>query len=467
MRVAVIGAGMTGLVAALRLGQSGHRCDVYERWPGLGGQVATLDVGGDPLERYYHHLFTTDVEITRLYEELGMGDDLEWRPSSVAVFANGRSHPFTTPLDLLRFRPLGFAARLRMGFAVLMLQRRHPEVGPFEDMTAKEWILRAMGRQPWEQVWGPLLRGKFGSRAEDISMAWLWSKLTLRRRIEGASARQELLGYPRGSWQPLLERLQVEIEAAGGRVLIDRPAASISRVVEGGYSITAGTPDSFRRGHDPRRFEPLPDPETYDGVVATVPGELFLALLDEELRDALDGDYADRVESIEYHEALCLLLELDRPFSDFYWTNIADPQLPFVGLIEQTNFVEPARYGGTRFLYVANYLERGHPWLPLSPEEIFHLYEPGLRKVQPAFDQSWVKQSWLFREPAAQPIVTRGYRERMPALTTGVPGLVLANTTQIYPEDRGTNYSVRLGGQAAEALLACVDARGPRKEGDT
>ena len=53
MRVAVIGAGVAGLVCAHRLSEAGHTCDVYERWPGLGGQAATIDVGGGHLlERY-------------------------------------------------------------------------------------------------------------------------------------------------------------------------------------------------------------------------------------------------------------------------------------------------------------------------------------------------------------------------------------------------------------------------------
>ena len=53
MRVAVLGAGVAGLVAGYRLTQRGHVVDVYERWPGLGGQAATLDVGdGHRIERY-------------------------------------------------------------------------------------------------------------------------------------------------------------------------------------------------------------------------------------------------------------------------------------------------------------------------------------------------------------------------------------------------------------------------------
>ncbi len=459
MRVAVLGAGVAGLVAAYRLTQEGHVCDVYERWPGLGGQAATLDVGGgDLLERYYHHLFTSDRHIVALYEELGMGDELEWRPSSMAFFLEGRQWAFTTPLDLLRFGPLSPPARLRMGLAVFLLQKRAKDVAPFESITAREWIEKRMGRGPWRKVWGPLLRGKFGTRAEDISMAWLWSKLTLRRQLEGAEAKQELLGYPAHSWELLFDALRDAIAAGGGRVLIDRPAAALRRGPGNeGFVVTAGASGSFRAGHDPRGFARRAAGDQaegrYDAVVATVPSDVFEALLDDDLRAAIGPGYLARLAATEYHTALCLLLELDRRFSPFYWTNIADPEVPFVGLVEHTNFISPQRYGGRRFLYVANYVAPDDPLLALSPEELLAAYLPGLRRVQPEFSEDWIVARWLHREPAAQPIVTVGYHRRIPPLQTGVPGLVLANTTQIYPEDRGTNYSVRLGSDAAKALI--------------
>jgi protoporphyrinogen oxidase len=443
----VLGAGVCGLVAAHRLTAAGHACDVYERWPGLGGQAATLDVGGGHrLERYYHHLFTSDRHIAALYAELGMPDELEWRRSSVAFFAGGRQWPFVTPLDLLRFGPLPPLSRVRMGAAVVALQRlgRRPE--PYEGVTAREWIERWMGRSAWRAVWGPLLRGKFGERADDIAMVWLWSKFRLRREDAG----EEKLGYPRRSWEPLFAALQTSIESGSGRVLIDRPAARLSRAPDGGLLVTPGAPGSFRSGHDPRRFEPAGEPERYDRVLVTLSNDVFEQVADPGL---LPDSYVGGLRSIEYFAALCLLLELDRPFSPYYWTNVADRELPFVGLIEHTNFVEPERYGGRRFLYVANYLQQGHELLTLDADELIDRYEPGLRKVNPAFDRSWVRERWLFREPAAQPIVNVGYRERIPPLRTPVEGLVLANTTQVYPEDRGTNYAVRLGGKAAEALL--------------
>jgi protoporphyrinogen oxidase len=447
VRIAVVGAGVCGLTAAHRLTAAGHACDVYERWPGLGGQAATLDVGGGArIERYYHHLFTTDRHIAALYDELGMPGELEWRPSSTAMLAHGRLWPFTTPGDLLRFRPMPPADRVRMGLAAVALQRFAADPAPYERVTARAWIERWMGRAAWREVWGPLLRGKFGARADEIAMVWLWSKLRLRR---GEDAREERLGYPRGSWETLLAALARAVEAGGGRVLTDRPAARLAPT-DGGWELTAGAPDSFRAGHDPRRFAPDGPPERYDRVLATVPGDVFAGLV---APGAVPEPYLERVRSIEYFAALCLVLEVDRRVTPYYWINVADRDLPFVGLVEHTNLVGPERYGGRRFLYVANYLPHGDPLLDLDAEALLAAYEPGLRRANPEWSRAWVRDLWRFTEPAAQPIVTVGYRERIPPLETGAPGLLLANTTQVYPEDRGTNYAVRLGEQAARALL--------------
>ena len=455
MRIAVLGAGVAGLTAGRRLGREGHAVDVYERWPGLGGMAATVDVGGGHrLERYYHHLFTSDRHIAALYDELGMPDELEWRDSTTAFFIDGRQWAFTSPLDLLRFKPLSPLGRVRMGAAVLAVQRFGRDKTPYEQVTAEQWIRRWMGRSAWDTVWGPLLRAKFGARAEEISMVWLWSKFTLRRQLEGEEAKGEKLGYPRHSWEKLLERLRTEIEADGGRVLIDRPAARLDRDAEEGFLVTPGAAGSFRRGHDPAAFDAAGEPERYDAVLSTLPNDIFGQLAGH----LLDAGYAAKLRGVDYYAALCVLLELDRRLSPFYWTNIADPGLPFLGLIEHTNFVEPERYDGRRFAYVANYLPRDHELLGLGLDAVLDRYVPGLQKINPAFSRDWIRNAWIFTEPAAQPIVTLGYVERIPPLQTGVPGLILANTTQVYPEDRGTNYAVRIGGDAADALLTAPAA---------
>jgi protoporphyrinogen oxidase len=454
VRVAVLGAGVAGLTAGHRLVKHGHEVDIYERWPGLGGQAATFDLGdGNLLERYYHHLFSTDRHIRELYEELGMPDEIEMLDSTTAFFVNGRSWPFTSPLDLLRFKPLPLRARVRMGLAVLKLQRGGEDIAPYERETIKTWIHREMGRDAWSVIWGPLLRAKFGNRADDISMAWLAKKFMIRRQISDKQARTERLGYPRHSWESLFTALRDGIEADGGRVLIDRPAKQLDEDADGAFLVMPGAEGSFRAGHNPAAFAQAGDPERYDAVLATLPNDVFEQVLSPRLLERIGDEYLGRLRSIEYHTAICLVLVLPRQFTPYYWTNIADPGLPFIGLIEQTNWTPPRYYGGRHILYVTNYVERGDPLTDLDADALLRHYLPGLQKVNPDFDMSWIKDRWLFREPHAQPIVDLGYAERIPPLRTPVPGLMLANTTQVYPEDRGTNYAVRIGEEAAREII--------------
>ena len=456
MRVAVVGAGVAGLTSAYRLTRAGHECDVWERWPGLGGMAATLEVGGGHrLERYYHHLFTSDVVIARLWSELGMDDEVQWLDSSMACFTHGRQFPFTSPMDLLRFTPLPALSRVRMGALVVALQRLSRDPARFEQVTAKEWVMRWMGRAVWERFWGPMLRGKFGERADEISMVWLWSKWMLRRQVLGEEARGEKLGYPRGSWETLLEELQRRIESGGGRVLIDRPVAELGLTADERFRIVPGQPGSFRTGLDPAAFpRDEQSAQEYDAVIVTVAGDLFLDLCTPELRERLGDDYARRCATIESRGALCLLLELDRQFSPFYWTNVFDERLPFIGVIEHTNLAPVEWYDGRRFVYVANYLANDDPLMSVTMDELIDAYDSGLRLVQPNWSRDWIRQAWMFREPHGQPVVTLGYRERLPSLATPVSRLVLANIQQVYPEDRGTNYAVRLGDDAAAALMS-------------
>jgi protoporphyrinogen oxidase len=148
-----------------------------------------------------------------------------------------------------------------------------------------------------------------------------------------------------------------------------------------------------------------------------------------------------------------MVVTLDRSLSHIYWMNIGDRGLPFLALVEHTNLVPLADYDGNHILYISNYLEPDHEYFKLPEDELWQLYLAGLKKIYPGFSESWVKQRWLFKGPFAQPIITRNYRNDMPSHRTPVPGLYLANMTQIYPEDRGQNYSIRMGEDVARMLV--------------
>jgi protoporphyrinogen oxidase len=435
MKAIIIGGGVAGLTAAYRLIQAGHEVAIFEAAPELGGLVRTFDVAGEPLEAFYHHIFTTDTHIIDLVNELGLGERLVWQDSKVGFYHGGKIWPFVTPMDLLRFGPLPLKDRVRLGMAGLYL-RRQDDWHRYESITAWEWMRRYAGQNALDVVWGPLLRGKFADQAEEVAMAWLWSKIHLRfsSRKSGA-AQKEQLGYMMGSFGVYLREMERRIRAAAHV----ETSAPVEKITIG----SGGRADGIFLA-DGRRWEG-------DAVIACVPSERFLPMAPD-----LGAEYERRVRAARWQWALCYVLALKHSLSPIYWLNISDADTPFIAVIEHTNFIERERYGGNHLVYLSNYLTPNHDYFAMSDEELDDLYLPHLTKFNPDFSRDWINERWVFKGPNAQPVIRRHYRDDLPDHRTPVPGLYLANMQQIYPEDRGQNYSIRMGEQVA--TMAVEDA---------
>ena len=437
MKTIVIGGGVAGLGAAYELLNRGHQVTLYEAGDRFGGQVRTFEVGGGRLEIFYHHLFRSDTTVIELINDLGLGDDLEWIESSVGLAVNGRNYPFNGPFDLLRFDRVSLVTRIRLGLAALWLRRIDDWRG-YEGKRASDWIVKAVGQSGYDAVWGPLLRAKFGRHAEDVAMVWFWGKIYLRfaSRDEGLLAK-ERLGYLKGSFGRLVDALVEDAQARGANLVVDAPVDRI--VVEDGRAVGVERDGVLERA---------------DLVIATTPSMIFRRLVPDLATMA--PAYDALLQRVQYQWATVLVLALDRPLSDIYWLTMTDDDCPFVVAVEQTNFTPPERYGGHHIVYFSNYADPDDPIVDADVEAVIERYEPYIRRINPDFDRSWIQGQWLSKDRAGQPIVDAQYHESIPPHRTPIAGLWLANTTQVYPEDRGQNYSIRMGRRVAR--VATLDA---------
>ncbi len=428
-RLAVVGGGLAGLVAADRLLSKGLSVTVFEKYPEAGGLVGVVDVGGTPLERYYHHLFTSDVDYVSLAEELGLGREIVWLKSRMGFFSGGRLWDFGTPASLLAFSPLGLLGRLEFVLSTLKL-RHDPDWRPLEGETAAGWMRRNGYSRALDAVWGPLLSQKYGRRAEDVGLVWLWGKIALRTRSRDKTGLGERLGYMNGSFGRVVDALVRRVAERGGTIRTARPVKIVRRSA-GGFDV------AFAGGT-----------ETFDLVLSTVAIPELLKIAPD-----LPADVRERWGAISYCHALCPILELDRSLQPYYWLNVGDASMPFGGVIEHTNFIPKETYGGRHVVYISNYVLPDDPKWTRRDEDLWAEYLPALRRINPAFDESWILKKQIGRAEYAQPIVVPNYSKLLPALETPVEGLWSACMAQIYPEDRGQNYAVRIGREAADAIL--------------
>ncbi len=425
---AVLGGGVLGLTAAVRLLQRGHHVTVFEREAEPGGLAAGFVVepegagrlAGAPvyLDRFYHHIFTSDRHVIALIRELKLGDELVWpRPQTVTLL-NGRTTQLDSPSSVLRFNPISPMARVRLA-AGLALLKLLPSPMPLEGRRAAPWIRSVMGSAAYNAVWGPLLKGKFGAVADEIALPWFWA------RVHDRTAK---LGYVRGGFQRFYNRLAERVGELGGEV---RLRTEVSRIaaMDSGVAITSA----------PVGQSGATRTERFDRVVSTLPTRLTCRLTPE-----LPADYRAKYDWGSAYGAHCLILALDRPMTDSYWMNINDPGFPFMVFVEHTNYMPSEDYAGRHLVYLGNYRAMDDPLLTMSKEEVLAAFLPHLKRINPTFEPGWVTESWMFAAPFAQPIVTTDFRTHIPPFDTPVPGLYLANMFQVYPHDRGQNYSVEL-----------------------
>jgi protoporphyrinogen oxidase len=352
-------------------------------------------------------------------------------------------------MSLLRFRPLPLVDKLRFAVSTLLLQRRS-DPGPFESVRAAEWLRRHQGERAWQSVWRPLLVQKFGSRAEDVAMVWLWCKLRLRGTSRSRTGLGERLGYMRGSFERLVEALASRLQDAGGGLELGNDVRRIERIDE--RIDPAGTSGGRRW---PRfRLHARKGSHDVDAVVIAAPVEEVLALAGE----LLGPGERERLGQLSSTGALCTVLELDRSLTPYYWLNVADVEMPFGGLIEHTNLVPSERYGGRHVLYISSYVFTSDPLFYMPRTRLLDLYYPALARINPAFDPGWVLAAHHFRASSAQPVVTCGYRDLIPGHRSSVPGLYLASMAQVYPEDRGQSYAVAHGEQVARCVIDDLEA---------
>ena len=441
LHVAVIGGGFCGLAAAYELGKCGVRATVLEADAEVGGLAGGFPTAAGRLEKFYHHWFTSDVHIMRLIDELDLADRVLMRPSRTGMYYAGTIFRLSNPVDLLRFAPLPVLSRLRLGLFALWA-RRLKDWRRLDDHGAADWLRRLVGSRTYDVVWAPLMLGKFGELAEEVSAAWFWNKIKLRggsRRGAGA----EHLAYYRGGFAALADALAAAVRGQGGTVCLNAEVTAlkaregrVTEIVAGGTALAV------------------------DGVIATP----ALPVIADLLVPVAPPGYVAALRRIRYLANVCVVLELDRSLSETYWLNVNDTAFPFVAVVEHTNLEPASGYAGRHIVYLSRYAPEADPFYAMDDDAAIAFALSHLRRMFPDLADTNVLAAHLWRARYAQPVSVRGYRHLLPSTETPLANLLLASMAQIYPQDRGTNYAVQQGRAAARQLVAQLTSSSPLPE---
>ena len=433
MKIGIIGAGATGMAAAWDLARAGHEVTLFEAGSEIGGLAAGFkDAGWEwALEKFYHHWFETDADVLKLIDEMGKTDQVLFPRPKTSYWLDGKIvRSEMTPQSVLFALPLSLIAKIRLAFGGGLLKYVLRDWRTMEKNTAASWIKRVMGQEAYERLWQPLLIGKFSDRYEQVNMAWLWA------RIKTRSVR---LGIYQGGFQAFLNDLGAAITQKGASIHLNSPVEQI-RVVDGKPTLTV-------KG----------ETHTFDRVLSTTSPGLMLKLADG-LRETPYGQKAAALESIG---AVCVVYALKESIltDGTYWLSLpaTNPDksknpFPFLALVEHTNWMDKAHYGGDVLVYCGDYVPSDHEYFTMSDDALAARFAAVLPKFNPQFSPQWIRKTWVWRAPYAQPVPQVNHSAKIPDVKTPLPGVYWASMSHVYPWDRGTNYAVQMGREVAAKM---------------
>jgi protoporphyrinogen oxidase len=426
--IAVVGGGIGGLVAAYWLAKAGARVTVYEASDQLGGLGTFFQYRNVSLERFYHCMLPSDRHLLGVLRELDLEDHIYWKETSFGFMRDGRLYGLNTPLELLRFSPLSFVDRIRVGLTGVWGSICSSD--GLDNVTCVEWLSRLSGRRAFETFWKPMLQAKFGDRYHEVPALWFWTRFNR----EKGGGKRECKGYIRGGYRRIIDTLAQSIEAHGGTIKLQAPVEKLD--------LTADDRLVVKTAHD--------NPQEFDRVVVTAP----IGFLRKAMEGGQLAHVAEKIDSgIDMQGVVNAVFMLRRGFTKHYWVAAIDDEIPFQGIVESTTLLEKADTGGVHLIYLMNYVHRTDPRFHQSDAEILEAYMSGLKRLFPDLQDDDVIDRFVFRAPFVEPLYTTGFQQRKPP-TVLLPGKIyLATTTQVYPEVTSWNGAVGFVRKAVDELL--------------
>lgn len=419
------------MTLAHRLAQRGQRVTLLEAAPQLGGLASAWSLGDAVWDRHYHVTLLSDTHLRALLAEIGLEHEMKWIETKTGFFTDGKLHSMSNTLEFLKFPPLTWIEKLRLG-GTIFYASKIKNWKRLEKLTVAKWLRRWSGKGTFEKIWLPLLRAKLGDMYKKTSAAFIWAHTNRMYAARRSGLKKEMFGYVPGGYARILERFAQVLEAEGVEIERGAPVREVRSNHDGSVRVEYGEAQSAE----------------FDRVVFTVPSPI----ISRACPDLTDHE-RERFEGIEYLGIVCASLLLKNPLSPYYVTNITDEWVPLTAVIEMTTIVDSQELGGHALVYLPKYAAGDDPVFKLTDDELRERYFCTLEKMYPHFSRDDVVAFRVSRAKHVMALPTVRYSERLPPLATSIPGVYAVNSAHILKGNLNVNETIQIAEEAIEGVL--------------
>ena len=241
----IVGAGLSGLVLAERLGSLGRTCLVVERRNHIGGNCHDRkDRNGLFYHVYGPHYFRTNSELVRTY----LSRFTQWTEAKYRVNVFTRGTYWSFPINLGTFRQFSRnPAATEDDFKAYLSRSAVPIASP---SNSKEAILSSVGHELYELFYKGYTEKQWGRPAEALD-ASVCRRIPIHTGLDERYFRDEFQALPRLGYDPMFEAI---LEASKADLRLETDHRDVVRLVRHRHLIYSGPLDEYFDC----RFGPLP-----------------------------------------------------------------------------------------------------------------------------------------------------------------------------------------------------------------
>ncbi len=422
-KIVVIGAGIAGLATSHKLAKDGHEVTLLESSPQLGGLGTFFKYGDNWIDKFYHCQMPSDNPLLKLIDEVGLMDQLYWKPTRMGFIVDGERYSFNTPIDLLKFKPISFIERLRFG-VISVLLRYLGKGKDLDNLPIEKWFKKLYGEKVWNKILKQLFLSKFGDHSGNLPALYIWQRLGREKNIATR-------GYLKCGLKGFIDAIEVKIKEYGGEI---RTSSPVKKLIKTDFGVDV-----------------VLENETIntDWVISTIPIPQFAKALKGT---NIEKNFTD--PNLTYQGVVNALFFLNRPLDNFYWTPVVNSNTEFDGIVEMTELIEKEKYGDKYMVYVMKYCHRESELFLEDENSIAERWKKQLLSLYPDlnFSEKDIHDVKIFKAPFVEPIYPLGYSKIKPKIKIENTNILLATSAQVYPNITSWNASTGLANDVVKYL---------------
>jgi protoporphyrinogen oxidase len=421
--IVILGGGLAGLAAAYELCKKGAEVIIIEKENSVGGLAASFKKNREFLPLCYHHIMNSDKITLGLIKKLGLSGKLYVTKARMVFNVNGKFYSLSTPMDLLKFKPLSFPEKIRFGLFILKVLSVK-RLDKYNDISAKDFAIRYAGISVYKKIFEPLLKTKFLQDYDRIAARWLIYRLSIKE----SSGR---FHYLDGGLNLLISGLEKGIKRMEGKIITNADVKKIS--------IKQGKVVKILYSKGNKRAELFPKQ-----VINTLPIPVFLAVA-----KGLPKEYSRGLRRVRYKSSLSVIIALNKKITNDYWINFLHNNYAFGGIFDHNTLNKKANNGNS-LLYLFSYLNDTDKLWNLGEKNILKIYTAELEGIFPKATNH-IKWAKIFKLHYSKPVYTKGYPAFKPEIKTPVSNLYMAGIL-LFPDMRTMGAAIKSGFDVARII---------------